>query len=534
MGKHILFAIIASVALAACGSNSKQNPTNSGHKQSENIEAGFFLSGEPAKRTEQITSLVSGELDDFSDPSQRNLLDRVNTLSKAPFKNNAIKNIVVVGAGPAGLMQSLLAFEQGYNVHILEKRQNFERDHIFQIDEKDFNQNIRKYLSQNTYSKLIELGVLQTDSVKGFDSEGRLVVEKPIVTVATRDLENILYGVVKAQERLANGKITITKGATVDPKAIDGEKRLLAADIVKNVDGEELNSRLVVNADAVVVATGAGGGSKPYLQEFGVERIQEFDSKQIRPIGVLVEVKYPAGTLTPDFLDRLNADLAKNFPVENTLNFLRLDKQGKLQINIQLTDTQYERWYGELLNNGGTLDWRNHASKIGDQSKSFFSDILAKSGKSIELDWLKSQTVNTWVADQPISRVNKPAVLVDGSLLVAFSGDSQANNWFLRGDGNPREHRMASIILDEIGKGGKPSAIVQGIESRSLSYIDTNNLQILDSRVYGRSLVGAELPDNVVPFDPRRTPSNIDVQTKPVVKPKVAIPDVPKTRVRFK
>ncbi|MFK7773291.1 MAG: NAD(P)/FAD-dependent oxidoreductase [Saprospiraceae bacterium] len=527
MHNIIIFLLFVSFATTSCKPKSDEQ-----NQASENISqgpaTGFYLSSDSGERTREITNIISGELDEFSDPSQKELMKKVFFQSKVPIKNSKIKNIAVIGAGPAGLMQALLAFEQGYNVHIIEKRLNFERDHIFQIDENDFDKNIRKYLSPKSFEKLTELGVLQSYSIEGS------IPERRIVTIATRDLENILYGVVKNQEKLSSRKIQITKGAELNPDRIDAKRGELVAEIVEKVDGQELRTPHTVKADAVIVATGAGGGSKPYLEKFDLERIDDFNSKQIRPIGVLVEIKYPAGKVSPEFLDRLNIELARRFPVDNTLNFLRLDGQGKLQINVQITGEQYDRWFGSVLNSNGTLDWSQYKI-IGDQTKNFFKDeVLYNVGDdSPGLKWLRDQSINTWVADQPISRVDRPAVLVDGKIPLAFVGDAQGNNWFLNGDGNPREHQMASIVLDEFGKGGDLDSVIERIETRSLAFIDSKNLEIMDSKVLGKVFGDSGLPNNVLPFDPRRKPDVPNLKAKPVVKPKVPITDVPKVRVKL-
>ena len=524
---NLLFVFILSFSALSCKPKAADQ-NQSSEEISQNKGSGFFLSDDHGLRTEEISKLISGELDDFVDADQKELMRQLNAQSKTPLKNGNIKNLAVVGAGPAGLMQGLLAFEQGYHVHLIEKRQQFERGHIFQIDENDFNKNVKRYLSPGAFNKLTELGVLQSYAVEGSNPQRR------IVTVATRDLESILYGVVKEQQRLSDSKIQITKGAELSPDRINAQSGELIAEIVEDIEGETVRRPHRVKADAIVVATGAGPGSKPYFDQFSVQRVDEFDAKKIRPIGVLVETKYPVGSVTPEFLDRLNASLAKRFPVANTLNFLRLDGQGKLQINVQITSEQFQGLYGSTLGNDGNLDWNKHWQQIGDDTKKFFrEEILAVgSDDTPELKWLREQKIGVWVAEKPISRVDKPAVLIDGKVPLIFVGDAQGNNWFLNGDGNPREHQMASIVLEEFERGGDLDSIVKRIEGRSLAFVDQKNLEILDSRVLSSALVDSSLPNNVIPFDPRGGTSVPDVKTKPVVKPKPKV-DAPKVRIKL-
>lgn len=48
---------------------------------------GFFLSDDPVNRTEETSRLISEELDDFSEPLQKELMRKINVQTKVPLKN---------------------------------------------------------------------------------------------------------------------------------------------------------------------------------------------------------------------------------------------------------------------------------------------------------------------------------------------------------------------------------------------------------------------------------------------------------------
>lgn len=451
----------------------------------EHVSALPTLSAHPATRKAQIADIIKqADGNSSSTQAQRNkALLAAHQVRKAARLNEGlpIQKITIVGAGPTGLIQALKAYSQGIDVTLLEKRSDFERHNIFQIEDRFFN-------DKQTVDSA-ELGSLLTpDTVKYFEKLGIIKTEKineqfqKFISIA--DLQNVLTGVVDTQTGLQGG---------IRLKYVDHN---ISLDEVQNTD-----------TDAIFLAVGAGyprtvflkqlaqattttpaheeaplahkQSTKPQTQAFINEsnrltpHIKEISSNpktewSNTPHGFVLLLRNQSvsssATELESRVDQLKADLRKAYPDSDQLNILSLPEQGAIQLNFALNDDQFSQWLSTSPRSEyGGLDW-NKKDETRQAHLSLLDALLSNENiseptRKFLIEALQGKTSfnpSGWVSEDPISHLKNPATVIasrhqEGKQIpVAFIGDSAGNNWFLIGDGHAREHDQTTVVANQL------------------------------------------------------------------------------------
>lgn len=379
------------------------------------------------ERTQDIARIISGTDDKDQQALNSDLLNTSNANTERKGEDRSVR---VIGAGPTGQIQALKAYEQGLSVRVSEFREDFSRGYnIFQIKGDDFDSNVGKYLSEGTVKTLENEGVINR-----FEKNG-----ESTLSIAINDLENILSGIVNAQSDLSDNKIQIHHK--------------------EGVSADQINSS-EFNEDIIIAAVGSGKPRADLLQNVeGLEDVSIIDW-QTNPRGFAIKLN--GENIDKEFLNEIRESLTDKFPEANTLNFLSLPDQNKLQINIQLTESQFSEWVTASRDNpDGPLAWGDpkvRSSQV-DLARELISIDTIDNPKVKEFlnEKINDENPNFdgWVNESSISRLTTPAVLLENnekSIPLIFVGDSSANNWFLYGDGNPREHEQTDIVSNHLFK----------------------------------------------------------------------------------
>lgn len=438
------------------------------------------LSDTPNTRTGEISNIVGGQYS----PNQQKLLQSIaqSASARAATRTDGVK-AKIIGAGPTGQLQALKALQQGVPTTIIEKRTGFSRDNIFQIDRQDFDQSVGQYLSQDVRDQLTQLGVIESKHVPESPNQRA----RDVVVVTIRDLENILHGVVADQAQRSEGRLNIQFNASFN------------AEDVQNAAPNE----------RIVFAFGSG-----YVRDTTLSALntQGFNGKinawQDTPRGAAITLRYGDRTVDTASINELEQTLSRAIGDHSKFNFLHLPQQKHIQVNLQLSEGQFKQWVQDSPRaSWGGVDWAQ-AEQLNTANNNLLAQALPDNDANatfLQLLHNIDPAPGLWVNEAPITQLTESAALIprEGGdpVPVAFVGDAQATNWFLRGDGNPREELTTDIVdanfFVEQSNFGLAER-VDAINNRSLDQISVHNTAIPGS-LYptGRLQRSPSLPANL-------------------------------------
>ena len=92
----------------------------------------------------------------------KKLFDDTPELARQVTNEDAIK-VLIVGAGPVGLLCALMAYESGAEVTLVEKRNAYTRHQVILLDKVSI-KDLKKYIGSENYDKMLDLGYFKEDN----------------------------------------------------------------------------------------------------------------------------------------------------------------------------------------------------------------------------------------------------------------------------------------------------------------------------------------------------------------------------------